>query len=60
MSVSRESRESEILFKRTVVKVMELNSCIWYGASLLENAEEHVKSIVKDLDKVIELMKEGK
>ena len=60
MGISRKSRESEKILKHTIVKIMDLSNCVWYGDCLIKNAEEHVDSIIIDLENIIKLMKEGK
>ncbi len=57
MGTSREPRKSEVIFGSVWNEIRNLSNCVWYGKVLLEDAQEHVDSIKKNLDMTIEQMK---
>ena len=58
MGMGRQARESEKCFEKVWDEIKHLCVCVWRGEHLLENAEEHVESIKRNLDKTIELMRD--
>lgn len=57
MGCSREQRKSEKMFSEVMNKMLALNNCVWRGKILLEEAEEYVVVIKRELDEMIEQMK---
>ena len=59
MGVAREGRPSEKVFGEIWSEIRSLNNCVWHGVGLLENTEEHVHNIKRQLDLMLDLMRNG-